>query len=57
MDFFLKNNSFSGWVWPDWGNTAWADMGSIGLILYVIIIINVISYLFIKCIYMEPALH
>ena len=31
---FWKNSRFSGWIWPDWGNTAWADMaglGSIGL--------------------------
>ena len=31
---FLKTSHFSGWIWPDWGNTAWADMarlGSIGL--------------------------
>ena len=31
-----KNSLFSGRIWPDWGNTAWADMaglGSIGLIL------------------------
>ena len=31
---FLKNGRFSGRIWPDWGNTAWADMaglGSIGL--------------------------
>ena len=30
----LKNGRFSGRIWPDWGNTAWADMaglGSIGL--------------------------
>ena len=30
-----KNGPFSGRIWPDWGNTAWADMaglGSIGLI-------------------------
>ena len=36
-----KNGRFSGRIWPDWGNTAWADMaglGSIGLIL-----INVVS--------------
>ena len=27
-----KNGCFSGWLWPDWGNTAWAAMvGSIGL--------------------------
>ena len=32
--FFLKNGRFSGRIWPDWGNTTWADMaglGSIGL--------------------------
>ena len=33
--FFLKKTAFfSGRIWPDWGNTAWADMaglGSIGL--------------------------
>ena len=32
---FWKNGRFSGRIWPDWGNTAWADMaglGSIGLI-------------------------
>ena len=31
---FWKNGHFSGRIWPDWGNTAWADMaglGSIGL--------------------------
>ena len=31
---FGKNSCFSGQIWPDWGNTAWADMaglGSIGL--------------------------
>ena len=31
---FWKNGRFSGRIWPDWGNTAWADMaglGSIGL--------------------------
>ena len=30
-----KNGRFSGRIWLDWGNTAWADMagwGSIGLI-------------------------
>ena len=27
-----KNGCFSGQLWPDWGNTAWAAMvGSIGL--------------------------
>ena len=32
---FWKNGRFSGRIWPDWGNTAWADMaglGSIGII-------------------------
>ena len=32
---FWKNGRFSGRIWPDWGNAAWADMaglGSIGLI-------------------------
>ena len=31
---FWKNGRFSGRIWPDWGNTAWADLaglGSIGL--------------------------
>ena len=31
---FGKNGRFSGRIWPDWGNTTWADMaglGSIGL--------------------------
>ena len=31
---FGENGRFSGRIWPDWGNTAWADMaglGSIGL--------------------------
>ena len=31
---FWKNGRFSGRIWPDWRNTAWADMaglGSIGL--------------------------
>ena len=31
---FQKNCSFSGGIWSDWGNAAWADMaglGSIGL--------------------------
>ena len=33
---FRKNGRFSGRIWPDWGNTTWADMaglGSIGLII------------------------
>ena len=32
--FFWKNGRFSGRIWPDLGNTTWADMtglGSIGL--------------------------
>ena len=31
---FFENGRFSRRIWPDWGNTAWADMaglGSIGL--------------------------
>ena len=31
---FWKNSRFSGQIWPDWGNTARADLaglGSIGL--------------------------
>ena len=34
MEIFGKNSSFSGRIWPDWGNAAWTDMdglGSIGL--------------------------
>ena len=26
-----KNGPFSGRIWPDWGNTAWADMAGLGL--------------------------
>ena len=31
---FVKKGRFFGRIWPDWGNTAWADLaglGSIGL--------------------------
>ena len=38
---FWKNGRFSGRIWPDWGNTAWADMaglGSIGLRIPVTIV-------------------
>ena len=31
---FWENGHFSWQIWPDWGNTAWADiagLGSIGL--------------------------
>ena len=34
-----KNGRFSGRIWPDWGNTTWADMaglGSIGLTMKTI---------------------
>ena len=34
---FFEKGRFTGRIWPDWGNTAWADMaglGSIGLIRY-----------------------
>ena len=27
---FKKNCRFSGQIWPDWGNTAWADMAGLG---------------------------
>ena len=30
MIFFWKNGRFSGRIWPDWGNTAWADMAGLG---------------------------
>ena len=39
-----KNGRFSGRIWPDWGNTAWADMaglGSIGLITFWVGPVNV----------------
>ena len=26
---FWKNGRFSGRIWPDWGNTAWADMAGL----------------------------
>ena len=35
MEKYGKNGRFSGRLWPDWGNTAWAamaELGSIGLI-------------------------
>ena len=45
---FRKNGRFSGRIWPDWGNTAWADMaglGSIGLrkIRYYIFSNNIVA--------------
>ena len=27
---FWKNGRFSGRIWPDWGNTTWADMAGLG---------------------------
>ena len=27
---FRKNTRFSRRIWPDWGNTAWADMTGLG---------------------------
>ena len=27
-----KNGRFSGRIWPDWGNTTWADMAGLGSI-------------------------
>ena len=29
---FWKNDCFSGRIWHDWGNTAWADMAGLGSI-------------------------
>ena len=29
---FWKNSFFSGRIWPDWGNAAWADMAGLGSI-------------------------
>ena len=29
---FRKNVRFSGQLWPDWGNTAWADRAGLGSI-------------------------
>ena len=27
-----KNGCFSGWIWPDWGNTTRGDMAGLGSI-------------------------
>ena len=27
-----ENGRFSGRIWPDWGNTTWADMAGLGSI-------------------------
>ena len=47
---FWKNGRFSGRIWPDWGNTAWADMaglGSIGLnTLLLFVCFVVLSFFF-----------
>ena len=32
MWIFFKNGRFSGRIWPDWGNTALADMAGLGSI-------------------------
>ena len=32
MEFFLKNDRFSGQIWPDWGYTAWVHMTGLGSI-------------------------
>ena len=40
---FCKKGCFSGQIWPDWGNTAWANMtglGSIGLSILVLVLSN-----------------
>ena len=29
---FWKNGCFSGRIWPDWGNTTWADLAGLGSI-------------------------
>ena len=29
---FRKNGRFPGRIWPDWGNTTWADMAGLGSI-------------------------
>ena len=29
---FWKNRPISRRIWPDWGNTAWADMAGLGSI-------------------------
>ena len=29
MEVFGKTAIFSGRIWPDWGNTAWADMAGL----------------------------
>ena len=31
-DFLWKNSYFSGWIWPDWGNTTWTDMAGLGFV-------------------------
>ena len=44
---FWKNGCFSGRIWPDWGNAAWADMaglGSIGLKVSNILLPLVLSF-------------
>ena len=43
---FCKNVRFSGRIWPDWGNTAWADMaglGSIGAMKSIIVNVNIFT--------------
>ena len=40
---FCKKGRFSGQIWPDWGNTAWANMtglGSIGLSILILVLSN-----------------
>ena len=36
---FGKNGRFSRQIWPDWGNTAWADMAGLGSIDYPIYLV------------------
>ena len=30
MGKIWENTCSSGWLWPDWGNTAWAAMAGLG---------------------------
>ena len=32
VEKYEKNGSFSGRLWPDWGNTAWVAMAGLGSI-------------------------
>ena len=45
---FRKNGRFSGRIWPDWGNTARADMAGLGSIGYAAIMQNIQRMLYIE---------